>query len=67
MMSSPVTRLNIPFTHSLKLWMGKTGISVSLSQYPGLVSNEFTRIDKGKNRTKIIINVVLPGGWGVAV
>ena len=46
MTSSPVTRLNIPVTRSLKWWLGKTGISESLSQVPGLVSNAFTKIDK---------------------
>ena len=47
--------------------MGKTGMSGYLSQDPGLVSNEFTKIDKRKNRIKIITNVVLPGVWGIAV
>ena len=52
MTSSPMTRLNISFTHSLKSWMGKTGMSGFLSQYPGLVSNEFANIDKVKKRIK---------------
>ena len=51
--SSPMTRLNIPVTHSLKSWMRKTGMSKSWSKYPGLVSNGFTKIGKRKNRIKI--------------
>ena len=37
------------------------------SQDTGLLSNKITKIDKGKKWTKIITNVVLPGGWGIAV
>ena len=37
------------------------------SQDPGLISDDITKIDKGKKRIKIITNVVLPGGWGIAV
>ena len=67
MLSSPVTRMSIPVTYSLKFWMGEIGISRSLSQDPGLVINELNKIDKGKKRIQIITNVVLSGGWGVAV
>ena len=67
MISSPVTRLNIPVTHLLKLWMGKTGISGYRSQDAGLVGHEFTKIDKLNKRINIITNVVLPYRWGVAV
>ena len=67
MMSSPATRLDIPVTHSLKSWMGNTGISWSWSRDPVLVSNEFTKNDKGKKRIKIVQNMVLPGGWVIAV
>ena len=67
MTSSPVTRLNIPVTHSLKSWMWKTGMGGYWSQDPGLVSDYFTSIGKGNNRIKIITNVVLSGGWGVSV
>ena len=52
MMSTPVTRLNIPVAHSLKSWMGKTGMSKSWAQDPGLVSNGFANIDKSKKRIK---------------
>ena len=51
-MSLPVTRINIPVAHSLKLWMVKTGMSNSWEQDPILVSNGFTKIDKLKGRIK---------------
>ena len=63
----PVKILNIPFTHLLKSWIVKTGMSGSWSQDPGLISNEFTNIDKGKKRIKIKTNVVLPGGCVISV
>ena len=44
---SPMTILNIPVTHFLKLWMGNTIMVGSLSQYPLLVSDEIARVDKG--------------------
>ena len=47
--------------------MGKTGMSGYLSQDTVSVSNDFTNIDKGKKRIKIITNIVLPGGWGIAI
>ena len=46
MTSSLITRLNIPATHSLNKWMGKTEIIKSWAQDPGLVSNVFTKMDK---------------------
>ena len=67
MTSSPVTRIIIPVTHLLNSLIVKTGISRSRSQYPGLVSNEFTKIDKENNRIKIITNVVLSGGCDISV
>ena len=45
-MSRPVTRLNIPVTQFINSWMGKTGMSGSWSRDPGLVSDDFTKIDK---------------------
>ena len=47
--------------------MGKTGMSGSWSLNPRQVSDEFTKIDKGNNRIKMITNVFLPGGWGISV
>ena len=58
MMSPPVTRLNIPFTHLLKSWMGKTGMSEISSRDIGLVSDEFINIDKVNNIIKIITNAI---------
>ena len=52
MKSSPVTRLNILATHSLKLWIGKTGIIKSWSQDTGMVRNGSTKFDERKNRIK---------------
>ena len=46
MKSWNVTRLNIPVTHLLRLWMEKTGMIGSWSQDPGLVSKHITKIDK---------------------
>ena len=37
------------------------------SRDPGLVSDEITKIDKGKNRIKIITTLVLSGRWGIYV
>ena len=67
MMSSTVTRLNIPLTHSRKLWTDNTRTVVSWSRDTGLVSNEITNIEKRIKRRRIITNVVLPSGWGIAV
>ena len=50
MTPSAVTRLNIPVTHSLKTQMGLKKMSKSWVQDIGLVSNEFTNIDKRKKR-----------------
>ena len=60
-------RLNIPVTHFLKLWMGNTRMVGSLSQDPGLVSDEIIRVDKGNIRINIITNLVLPGRWRISV
>ena len=49
---SPMTRPNIPITNFLKSWMSKTGMGEYWPQDPGLVSNGFTNIDKGKRRIK---------------
>ena len=46
MMSSPVTRINIPVTHLMYLWMGKTGMCNYWDHDPGLISHGFTNIDK---------------------
>ena len=52
-MTSASGWLNIPVTHLLNSWMGKTGMSKSWAQDPGLVSNGFTKIYKKKKRIKI--------------
>ena len=62
MTSSPATRLNIPVMHSLKLWIGETGMGKSWAQDPGLVSNVFTNIDKSKMRIKYN-NLCSPAWW----
>ena len=67
LMSSTVTRLNIPVTHSRKFWMENTGIIGSSSRDLGLESNYITNIDKRINRRRIITNAVLPSGWNIAV
>ena len=67
MISSTATRLNIPVMHSRKLWIESTRTIESLSQDPGLVSNEIANIDKIIKRRQIITNVVLPSGWGNSV
>ena len=66
-MSSAVTRLNIPVTHSWKSWMEKIRTGVSWSQYTVLVSNYITRIEMRIKRRQIITNVVLPSRWGISV
>ena len=40
---------------------------LSCSRDPGLVSDEITNIEKGIKWIQIIINVVLPIGWGIDV
>ena len=67
MMSSNVTRLNIPVPHSLRSWIEKTEIIVSWSQDPGLVINQITKIDKIISLRQIITNVVLSSVWGISV
>ena len=47
--------------------MENTRMIGSWSRDPGLVSDEITKIEKGKKWIKIITNVVLSRGWGVAV
>ena len=47
MMSSAVTRLNIPVTHSRKLWMENMRIIGSWSRDPVLVSDYINKIEKG--------------------
>ena len=66
-MSSTVTRLNIPVTHLLKLWMENRRTIGSWSQYPGLVINEINNIGKRIKRIRIIENVVLTSGWDIYV
>ena len=46
MMSSNVTRLNIPVTHLMSYWMEKTGMIGYCSQNSGMVSNQITKIYK---------------------
>ena len=67
MISSPVTRLNITVTHSLQSLMGNTSIIGSWSRDSGLVSDEITKIDKGKKWIKMITNVVLTDRWEIDV
>ena len=47
MMLSDVKILNIPVTHSWKLWMENIRMIVSWSQDPGLLGDEITNIEKG--------------------
>ena len=46
MISSALTRLNIPVTHFRKSWMKNIIIIGSSLQYPVLVSNEITKTEK---------------------
>ena len=62
-----MTRVNIPVTHLLNLWMGNTIIIETWSQDTGLVSDNITKIEKVKKWINIITNVVMPGEWGISV
>ena len=62
-----MTRINIPVTHLRKSWTGKIRTIGSLSQDPGLVSDDITNIEKIIKRRRIITNVVLTRGWGIDV
>ena len=66
MISSNVTRLNIPVTHLMRSWMKKTGIIGYWSRDPLLVSNKITNIYKIIKWRRIITNAVLPSGWVIA-
>ena len=47
--------------------MGNTSIIGSWSRDSGLVSDEITKIDKGKKWIKMITNVVLTDRWEIDV
>ena len=66
-MSSTVTRLNIPVTHSQKLWIENTRMIGYWSQDTGLVSNDITKIENIIKLGRIITNLGLPTGWWIDV